>query len=618
MMMYRQHRLVRSLGLALTRRRFLSSFSSNHLSIFQSAILPKSVGEGEGVGDGRGRLDLDVVMKLCRNAVAEFIAIATQPDQDSANIHRTRLHGAFLLLFDMINAEALRLAPDELGQSSSGSPQQISATLSPKLLALLSVSKEASKLSLSLGFAPDARSSERLVRLAGLESVASARRAFNEIGFGGSAPTRDAFYALLEACARHNSPSDALPILLSMTSQGLRQESTVLSTLLSTLLTQADSILEIADKDASGGDMKSKLNLEKIQSCRLLQAVAISIAEDELKEALSEMELSQLEQSTLQSEHQLQSDERSDDMSIATTPQGQGSDDSDLNGSTLNVNEEIVEEEKEEEAIPVQLEKDAEKWSKAVKNILNTSGGESNMSAEALRDLVLKSRMSSESSSSIQDSVVVSSQSRVDQSIEEENASSSSSSSSSSSASSSTTTVEQGWSDVIDWRSQAKSHEQEIRERTLQRFNSFLLMTEEALSRNYEQNEKGVDPRLKYASDKCKSNQSIKEEILDAVKGRLRFALGHVIPSRVNLANSSQDLVVMESDAGSRIDTEASVAPVSSKGSGEASAAPLSSKGSGVLSPLQRSQLVASLVNYCLAEEKRRRIEESNKRVQLN
>jgi hypothetical protein len=143
-------------------------------------------------------------------------------------------------------------------------------------------------------------------------------------------------------------------------------------------------------------------------------------------------------------------------------------------------------------------------------------------------------------------------------------------------------------------------------------------MTEEALSRNYEQNEKGVDPRLKYASDKCKSNQSIKEEILDAVKGRLRFALGHVIPSRVNLANSSQDLVVMESDASSRIDTEASVVPVSSKGSGEASAAPLSSKGSGVLSPLQRSQLVASLVNYCLAEEKRRRVVESNKRVQLN
>ena len=142
-------------------------------------------------------------------------------------------------------------------------------------------------------------------------------------------------------------------------------------------------------------------------------------------------------------------------------------------------------------------------------------------------------------------------------------------------------------------------------------------MTEEALSRNNEQNEKGVDPRLKYASDKCKSNQVIKEEILDAVKGRLRFALGHVIPSRVNLANSSQDLV-MESDAGSRIDTEASVVPVLSKGSGEASAAPLSSKGSGVLSPLQRSQFVASLVNYCLAEEKRRRVVESNKRVQLN
>jgi len=517
-------------------------------------------------------VDLDVLMSHCREAAKEFVATAALPDHispsssssSSLGLHHTRFHGAFLLLFDKIWAEALRISPTLGDNFNAVVTEPPSATLSTSLTALLSIAKEASALSLSLGCAPDARTCERLIRIAGLQSSASARRAFNEIGFRGSVPTRDCLFALLEACAIHNVPCDALPVLFSMKRLGLRPDSTVLST----LLTQADSILERADKDASKGLSLTASIADKLQSLRILQAVAISFAEEELHEAVSEMELSQLQQSALQ---------HSDEQSEETTT---------FQGDERNVQSNDVEIE-EEEAIPVELEKDAEKWRQAVQEVLTTNGKDE-LSAEGIRDLVLKSRVTEGKSNKESSGIEVDDHNSHRANVDEPSSSSSSSSSPLmlTTANSSPSLIEHSWEDVIVWRVQAQAHAQEMQKRSAQRLESLVLITEEALGRSYKENEKGVDPRLLLAAAKCESDLLFREELLAAVKGRLRSALEHVIPSRVKIVN-------MEKEKEDQVEATTLL--------------PIESKEKSTLSPLQRSQLTATLVNYCITEEKARR-----------
>jgi hypothetical protein len=573
-----------------------SATSIPSLSQFQLAVLP-TVQNEEGIikSTSSSKLDLDILLSLCRKASNDFIlSIASNGEINVNSSQHSRLHGSFLMLFDRIWSEAVTLRPDLIEINLSTTITSTPA-LTPAFIALCSVSREASFLSIKLGCAPDSKTHERLIRIAGLQSSSAARAAFNTIGFAGSVPTNDAYHALLLSFARHGDPINALPVLFTMKQLGIRPDSTILST----LLTQADAVLAAADEEAGQGifsgtvdslssQQQHQSNIYQLHSLRLLQAVAISTAEDELQEAVNEMELSQLHQSTIHSQ-QLESDEQNEESTTIAENEKYDED----------VIEKIQESESttisEDDTIPPQLEKEAEQWRKAVHEILQSNGSEP-ISAEVIRDTLLKSKQSTYTEGEIElvEKQLRDNSQKFIEVLEDTSSSSSSSSSSTTSTLSHFSPIENTWSDVVEWRDQALAHSEAMRERSSKRLASFLSIAEEILNRNHK-SDSSIDPRLVFASNKAKNDLSFRNEILTSLTGRLQSALLHIIPSRVRIIASTQNILKDESEEMKKTET-----------------ASLVSKENGVLSPLLRSQIISSLVHYCLDEERKQRQVELN------
>jgi hypothetical protein len=224
-----------------------------------------------------------------------------------ASLH-ARLHAVFLALFDAVWSQGVAhygstLADadfslpaaaegEELASPSSSSSLSSAAAAqraymdapaapepTPREEELHALARDALRLALSLGASPDARTHERLVRLAGLHSLAAAREVFSLLALGGGAPGKDAHMTLLAACARHGRPQEALPLLLALRGKGWLPEGPVLAM----LLAQVDRTLA-ADAQRGGTEGPDG-------RLQLLIDVALASTEEEVAGVMSEFEV---------------------------------------------------------------------------------------------------------------------------------------------------------------------------------------------------------------------------------------------------------------------------------------------------------------------------------------
>lgn len=192
-------------------------------------------------------------------AVAEKRNSDAQVSLDTA---RTYLSSAYLSFWDRIWNEATVLYSVETLTTSvywtdpaAGTAVLPSSLLHFRAVLLHSVVSAwySSAIALNVPLPQDTHA--RVVRLAGLRSVASAKLACNAVSLFGVAPGPAALGAVIEACVRHACPSHSWPYLVGLATRGLQPQEEVLEALVGAAQRETEALPRaMLAHDGSGED----------------------------------------------------------------------------------------------------------------------------------------------------------------------------------------------------------------------------------------------------------------------------------------------------------------------------------------------------------------------------